>query len=87
MAGLHRIAAFLTFGLLLSLLWTGAVLAQSGVWTARTVSGQVQVSRSATDPSQVVPNPRISAGSTVGVTGSISALTRVWVDEEQRRER
>ena len=33
--------------------------------------------RRATDHSTVVPNPRISAGSTVGSTGPISALTRV----------
>ena len=31
----------------------------------------------ATNPRQVVPHPRISAGSTVGLTGPASALTRV----------
>jgi hypothetical protein len=40
-----------------------------------------------TVPSQVVPNPRISAGSTVGVPRSISALTLVCSGEEQRNER
>jgi len=37
-----------------------------------------------TVPSQVVLNPRISAGSTVGVTGPASALTRV---SSKRKER
>ncbi len=75
MAGLHRIAAFLTFGLLLSLLWPGAVLAQSGVWTARTVSGQVQVSRSATDPSQALVVGDTVSPTAVIITGPRSSAT------------
>jgi hypothetical protein len=34
----------------------------------------------------VVPNPRISAGSTVGITGSVSASTRVYSEEEEEEE-
>ena len=34
----------------------------------------------------MVPNPRISAGSTVGSTGPISALTRVCPNENEERK-
>ena len=43
--------------------------------------------RRATVPSQVVPNPRISAGSTVGFTGSVSALTRVCQQNNDTKKR